>query len=127
MIKEGLEFLGHYLLDEHKAPELELEPIEVLLCTFLRAIVRPALALERIEPKVDQVRHVNMSLFTQPAARLVNETILIIVDAHCPDGAFAEVENFVALGRTFVSDGIHLVVTIKVVSVGPVAKFHALE
>src|SRR5438045_5142957 len=31
VIKKGLECLAHYLLDEDKTPELELEPIEVLL------------------------------------------------------------------------------------------------
>ena len=31
VIQEGLEFLAYHLLDEHKAPELILEPIEVLL------------------------------------------------------------------------------------------------
>src|SRR5215216_1671863 len=30
-IQEGLEFLSHHLLDEDEAPELELEPVEVLL------------------------------------------------------------------------------------------------
>jgi hypothetical protein len=28
--QEGLDFLAHHLLDEHEAPELELEPIEIL-------------------------------------------------------------------------------------------------
>ncbi len=31
VFEEGLEFLAHHLLDEDKAPELELKPIEVLL------------------------------------------------------------------------------------------------
>jgi hypothetical protein len=47
-VEKGLEFLAHYLLDEHKAPELELEPIEVLLPAVFRAIARPAGALEGI-------------------------------------------------------------------------------
>src|SRR6266436_3846842 len=53
VIEEGLQFLRHHLLDKDKAPELELEPIEVLLPAFFRPIVWPARALERIEAKVD--------------------------------------------------------------------------
>src|SRR5207249_9033711 len=29
IIEEGLQLLGHHLLHEHEAPELELEPVEV--------------------------------------------------------------------------------------------------
>src|SRR3979411_1747714 len=54
--EEGLEFLAHHLLDEHKAPELELEPVEVLLSAFFCPIVRPALALERIQAQGGDVR-----------------------------------------------------------------------
>ena len=68
-IEEGLEFLAHYLLDEHEAPELVLEPIEVLLRAFFRPVVRPARALERIEAQVGDVRHVRVGLFAQPAVR----------------------------------------------------------
>ena len=42
IFKEGLKFLADDLLDEHKAPELILEPVEVLLRTFFRPVVRPA-------------------------------------------------------------------------------------
>ena len=35
VFEEGLEFLAHHLLDEHKAPELILEPVEVLLRRLL--------------------------------------------------------------------------------------------
>ena len=52
VIEEGLEFLAHHLLDEHKAPELELEPIKVLLASFFSPLIRPTLTLERIEPQV---------------------------------------------------------------------------
>src|SRR3954451_4827616 len=54
-IKEGLEFHAHYLLDKHKAPELKLEPIEVLLSALFRSVVGPALALEWIEAQVRDV------------------------------------------------------------------------
>src|SRR5881296_1243920 len=97
VIEEGLEFLAHYLLDEYKAPELELEPIEVLLPTFFRPMARPAHALKRIEAKVGDIRHVHMRLFTHPAIGLVDEAKLVIVNPHRADRAFAEVEDFVAL------------------------------
>src|SRR5256886_10804168 len=90
--EEGLEFLAHHLLDKHKAPELELEPIEVLLRAVFRSVVGPALALERIEAQVNQVRYVNVRLFTQPTLGLVDEAELVIVNAHRSDTAFTEVE-----------------------------------
>src|ERR1700752_3986960 len=86
VIEEGLEFLAHHLLDKHKTPELELEPVEVLLSTFFCPIVRPTLALKRIETQVYQVRHVNVRLFTEPATGLVNEAKLIVVKTHRADG-----------------------------------------
>src|SRR5437588_6575840 len=49
VIEEGLEFLAHHLLDEHEAPELILEPIEVLLRPVFRPIAGSAHALERID------------------------------------------------------------------------------
>src|SRR5213075_2418048 len=53
VFEKGLELLAHHLLDENKAPELELEPVEVLLSAFFCPIVWPGRALERIEAKVD--------------------------------------------------------------------------
>src|SRR4029453_17582519 len=119
------ERLAHYLLDEHKTPELELEPIEVLLRAFFRPIVWPPLALKRIETQVDQGGNVPLCLGTKPAIGLVDETIFVVVDAHRADGAFAEVEDLVALGRTFAGDGVRLVVSVQMVLVSPVAPFHA--
>src|SRR5262245_6632861 len=81
-VDEGLKFLGYDLLDQHKTPELELEPIEVLLSTFLRPIVGPALTLERIQAQVGDVGHIRMGLFAKPAVRLVDEAELVIVDAY---------------------------------------------
>src|SRR2546423_11438605 len=48
ILDECLKLLSDHLLHEHKSPELELEPIEILLCAVFRSIVGPALALERI-------------------------------------------------------------------------------
>src|SRR5690348_7452607 len=46
ILDERFEFLRHHFLDENKPPELVLEPIEILLTTFLRAVVWPAVAFE---------------------------------------------------------------------------------
>ena len=72
-------------------------------------------------------RHVRCGLVTEPAVGLVDETILVVVNAHRADGAFAEVEDFVARGRAFAGDGGHLVVAVQMVLVSPVAEVHALE
>src|SRR5258708_23299223 len=124
VIKKGVQCLAHYLLDKYKAQELEFEPIEVLLSPRFRPMVWPALALERIEAQVDEIRHINVRLFTQPAVGLVNEPVLVVVNANRADGAFAEVEDLVALGRTFAGDGVRLVVTVQMVLVSPVTEFH---
>src|SRR5204862_6125412 len=109
-----------------KAPELELPPIEVLLGPFLRPVVGPALALERIETQVDQVGHIHVRLFTRPALGLVDEAILVVVNAHRADGALAEIEYLVTRGRPLASDGVRLVITIQMVFVSPVTEFHTL-
>src|SRR5882724_10050097 len=127
VIKEGLECLAHYLLDEYKAPELEFEPIEVLLSPLFRPMIWPALALERIEAQVDQIRHINVGLFTQPAVGLVNEPVLVVVNANRADGAFAEVEDFVTVRWPFAGDGVHLIVAVQMVLISPVAEFHTLK
>src|SRR4029078_12876040 len=112
----------NHLLDENKAPELELEPIEVLLRAFFRPIVWPALALKRIETQIDQVGNVHLCLGTKPAVWLVDVAILVVVNTYRADGAFAEVEDLVALGRTFAGDGVRLVVAIQMVLVGSIAE-----
>ena len=53
VLEEGLDFLAHHLLDEHKAPELILEPLKIFLRPFFCAIAGPAGAFERIEAQVD--------------------------------------------------------------------------
>src|SRR6266581_4123309 len=125
--EESLEFLAHHLLDENKAPELELEPIEVLLSSFFRPIVWPALALKRIETQVDQIRHIRFGLFTQPALGLVDKAILVVVNTDRTDCAFAEVKDLVTVRWAFAGDQVHLIVAVQMVLVGPVAEFHAFE
>src|SRR5436305_10535789 len=128
IIQEGLELLAHYLLHEDKAPELELEPIEVLLPTFFGPIVWPALALERIETQVDQVRHIRFSLFTKPTLRLTDEPVLVVVNAHRTDRAFAEVEDLVTRGLiSLASDKIQLVIAVQIGFVRHASQFYALK
>src|SRR5207245_7888500 len=66
-------------------------------------------------------------LFTQPTLGLVNEPVLVIVNTHRADGAFAKVEDLMTRRRTFASDGVHLVVAVQMVLISPVAKLHTLE
>src|SRR5205823_1546593 len=128
IFEEGLEFLAHHLLDENKAPELELEPIEVLLPAFFRPVVWPPLALEWIQAQVDQEGNVHLCLGTKPAIGLVDETILIVVNAHRAYGAFAEVKDLVTRGLVSLAcNQIHLVVAIQMVLVSPVSEFHTLK
>src|SRR6185437_2538065 len=127
IIDEGREFLPYDLLDEDEAPELELEPIEVLLRAFLGSMVGPAQAFERIEAQVGDVRHVRTGLLAQPAVGLVDKAILVIVDAHCAYRAFAEVEDLVPRGRALSGEHVDLVVAVQMVFVSPVANLHAFE
>src|SRR5262249_54732108 len=94
-VEEGLELLGHDLLDEHEAPELELEPVEVLLRAVLRPVAGPPLALERIQTQVDEVGDVHVRLLTEPPRGLIDEAVLVVVDAHRTDRALAQVEDLV--------------------------------
>src|SRR5262249_57456921 len=100
----GLRQLLDLLLDEHEAPELVLEPVEVLLRAFLRAAVGPARALERVEAQVGQEWHIDLGLLAQPAVGLADEAILVVVDAHGAELAFAEVPDLVPLPRSLARD-----------------------
>src|SRR6202044_4127183 len=93
IIEEGLDFLADDLLDEYEAPELELEPIEILLSAVFVSIAGPACALERIEAQVCDVRHIRMRLLAEPARGLVDEAELIIVGTHGADRALSEIED----------------------------------
>src|SRR5207248_3599122 len=107
------------LLDEDEAPELILEPIEVLLSTLFCPVIGPAGALEWIETQVRDVWDVNVGLLTEPALGLVDEAIFVIVDADGADRAFAEIEDLMTGGGAFAADGIQLVVAVQMVFVGP--------
>src|SRR5258705_10682579 len=118
--------LFHLLLNKHKPPEFVFEPVEVLLRAVFSPAIGPARALERIEAKVDQIGHVRLGFFTQPASRLVDETIFVVVDAHGTQFAFAEVPDFVPVRWPFAGDHVHLVITVQMTFVGRVADLLAL-
>src|SRR3954452_812973 len=91
--------LLHLLLHEDEAPELVLEPLEILLRAGLGAVLRPARALEGIEAKVGQIGDVDLGLVAEPATGLVDEAVLVVADAHGAELAFAEVPDLVTLRR----------------------------
>src|SRR5882672_10949740 len=74
--------LFHLLLNKHEAPEFVFEPVKILLGTFFGPAIGPARALEGIEANVDQVGHVRSGFVTQPTSRLIDKSILEVVDAH---------------------------------------------
>src|SRR5438477_8973962 len=73
----------YLLLNKHKAPEFVLEPLKVFLRPRSSLIKRPSRALERVQSQVGQEGHIYLGLGAEPATRLVDKTILIIIDAHC--------------------------------------------
>src|SRR4051812_22813139 len=113
-------------LDEYEAPELVLEPVEVLLRAFLGAAVGPARALERIEPQVGQVRDVGPGLVAYPATRLVDEAVLVVVDADGTELALAEVPDLVPVRRALAGDHVHLIVAVEIDLVVAIAELLAL-
>src|SRR3989442_5451394 len=121
----GRDELLHLLLDEYEAPEFVLEPLEVILRPGLRRAVRPAGALERIEAKIDQVRHVNVALRTQPTGGLIDEAILEVADAHGAQLTLPEVEDLVAIRRSLAGDHVHLVVAVEMHLVGAITELLA--
>ena len=118
--------LRHFLLDEHEAPELVLEPLKYSCAPSSVPLSGQVQALERVEAQVDQGRHVEVNLAAEPAIGLFDEAILEVVDTHCAERAFAEVEDLMAVRRTFAGDHVHLVVAVEMVLVGTVADLLAL-
>src|SRR6476469_3123031 len=112
--------LPDLLLRKLEAPELEGKPV-VVGQRPLVAVWQPR-PLERIEPEIGEDRPIDLDRAAQPAAGLVGETILEVVDAHCAQRAFGEVEDLVAVRWAFASNEIHLVVAVEVDLVGAVAE-----
>src|SRR5260370_4484326 len=114
-------------MDEHKAPKFILEPIEVFLCSVSGPVARPACTFKWIETQVSDVWYVWMCFFAHPACRLVDESVLEVVNPHCAQRAFTEVEDFMTRRRAFASDGGHRVVTIQMCLVGSAIYLSSLQ
>ncbi len=120
--------LRHLLLHEHEAPELIHERIhEEALGAVQGSVNRITQSLEGVQSQVGQAWCVDTVLGAEPAIGLLNETILPVVDAHCAEIAFAEVEDLVAGRGAFASEHCCLVVAIEVIFVGHVSDLLALE
>src|SRR6476660_5821344 len=118
--------LLHLLLNKHEAPEFVFEPVEILLGAFFGPAIGPAGPLERIETKVDQIGYVRLGFVAQPASRLVDETILEVVDAHGTQFALSEVKDFVPVRRPLAGNHVHLVIAVQIALIGRVTDLFAL-
>src|SRR5215471_1196891 len=90
--------LGHDLLHEYETPELIGKP---------RIVVdgsTQACAFEWIQPNIGQNRKIRFYGAAQPAAGLVDEAILIIVNADGAKCCFGEVDDLVAFGWPLARD-----------------------
>src|SRR5262249_27279218 len=117
---EGLRSLRNFLLNESEAPELIDEPVVVGDRTIVLAIEHAG-ALIRIEAQIDQDRPVDLLGRAEPAAGLVGEAILEVVDAHRGQRGFSEIENLVTLGRALAGDQVELIVAVEMHLEGLVA------
>src|SRR5262245_11160305 len=99
--------LRHLLLDIDEAPELVLEPLEILDRSGESG------ALEGVEPQVHQDRHVWLDGAAEPAVRLIDEPEFEVVDPRRPERALGEVPDLVALRWPRARDQIPLVVAVE--------------
>src|ERR1700710_118788 len=83
------------LLDQNETPEFVLVPFPVLQRSTFGAIFRPTRAFERVETKIDDRRHFRLDLVAEPTAGLVDESILVVADAHGAEVAFAEIPDLI--------------------------------
>src|SRR2546427_587800 len=88
--------------------------------------IGPARTLEGIEAEVGQVGHVGLGLVAEPARGLVDETILVVADAHGTKLAFTEVPDLVAIRGALAGDQVHLVVAVEMHFVGAITQLLAL-
>src|SRR5439155_2504695 len=101
VLDERLGVLCHLLLYKNEAPELVHKPIHVLKGSC------QAGTLERIEFEVDEDRHIDLDRPAKPAAGLVDESVLVVVDADRAKCSLREVEDHFAFGWNLSSDEVH--------------------
>src|SRR5262249_24197404 len=116
VIQEGLRVLGDRILDEDEAPELVGEPV------IVRQRAGQPRALKGIEPEIDQDGPIDLDRATEPAAGLIDEPVLEVVDTHRAEGRLGEVEDLMALRRSLTRDQVYLVVAVEIDLVGAVAQ-----
>src|SRR5215468_6371820 len=112
--------LGHDLLHEYETPELIGKP---------RIVVdgsTQACAFERVQPNIGQNRKIRLYGAAQPATGLVDEAILVVVNAYGAKCSFGKVDDLMALGWSPASDQVHLVVTVEMYLVLSFAQLQAL-
>ena len=86
--------LLHLLLDKHEAPEFVLEPVEVLLRADLVPLSGQPVRSNGSRRRLTRIGHVRLGFFAQPAAGLVDEAILVVVDAHRAECRFRRSRRF---------------------------------
>ena len=86
--------LRHLLLDKHEAPEFVLEPVEVLLRPSLVPLSGQPVRSKGSRRRLVRYGHVGLGLVAEPAAGLVDEAILEVVDAHRTECRFRRSRRF---------------------------------
>src|SRR5271157_1358225 len=112
--------LRDLLLYQYEPPELVDVPVE----EAERA--RQTRTLERVQPDVGQDRPVDLDRAANPAVRLIDETVLEVVEAHRAERAFREVEDLMTPRWPLAGEEIKLVVAVEVDLVIPLAELLAL-
>src|SRR5262245_12260959 len=90
--------LAHDLLHENETPELIGKP---------RIVVdgsTKACAFERVQPNIGQNRKIRFYSAAQPATGLIDEAILVVVNADGAKCCFGEVDDLVAFGLPLARD-----------------------
>src|SRR5271169_5859424 len=118
--------LQHNLLDEDKPESLPAEEL-VEPCRGTLEEVQNRRSLEGVLANVVDFGHICFDLRSRPAFRLVVELVLKVVYPHSAKLRPSEVVNLMASGWPFALKHGHLVISIEVVLVGPVAELYALE
>src|SRR5215475_6465281 len=116
---ETLGELGHDLLNENETPELIGKP---------RIVVdgsTQACAFERVQPDIGQNRKIRFYGAAQPATGLVDEAILVVVNADGAKCCLGEVDDLMAFGWSPAGDKVDLVVTVEMYLVRSLAELLA--